>query len=103
MERSLEDTARQPLPSWRADLHGRYWFVGTDLAVYAEVDMRDETDEGRYETGNYFSTRTEAVRTAKWIYAGIQYIRGGHMDACIARLIEARHITEKVTAWREGQ
>lgn len=87
---------------WRADSHGHYWFVGSDLKVYPEVDAQDTIDNSRYEAGNYFSTRTEAVKTAKWIYAGMQYIRGGHMEACIERLIEARRIAEKVDLSQRG-
>lgn len=85
---------------WRANPNGRYWFVGSDLAVYAEVDMYDTTDNDRSQVGNYFSTRTEAVKTANWICAGIQYIRGGHMETLIEQLIEARHTAEKVAEWR---
>ena len=86
--------------TWRADLHGHYWFVGTDLAVYPEVDAHDAVDDSRHQAGNYFSTRTEAVKTARWIHAGIRYIRGDHMEATIERLIEARRIAEKVGSLR---
>lgn len=86
--------------SWRADKSGRYWFVGTDLQAYPEIDAYGEIDEGRYKAGNYFSTRAEAVKTALWIYAGIQYIRGGHMDAALERWIDARHLAEKVEVLR---
>lgn len=86
--------------SWRADKNGRYWFIGTDITAYPESDAYDEIDERRYEAGNYFSTRTEAVKTAQWMYAGIAYIRGSHMEAALERLLEARRLTEKVDSLR---
>lgn len=82
--------------TWRADLHDHYWFVGSDLKVYPEVDAHDTVDDSRYEAGNYFFTRTEAVKAAGWIHAGMGYMRGDHMDGTIERLIEARRIVEKV-------
>ena len=85
---------------WRTDPNGQYWFVGTDLTVYPEVDARDAIDNGRYEAGNYFATRTQAVKVATWIYAGMQYIRGSHMETAIARLIEARRTVEHVATSR---
>lgn len=81
---------------WRADLHSQYWFVGSDLNIYPEVDTRDEIDNNRYEAGNYFSTRTEAIRAAHWIRAGLQCMRGETMDKTIERLIEARSVFERV-------
>lgn len=88
------------MTTWRANLHGPYWFVGSDLKVYREIDTRDEIDTSRFEAGNYFSTRTEATKTARWIYAGIGYIRGGRMDAAIERWLEAKRIAEKVVLLR---
>lgn len=84
----------------RADVHGQYWFIGSDLKIHPEIDTHDEVDNSRFEAGNYFSTRTEAAKTARWIYAGIEYIRGGRMDVAIERWLEARRIVENVGALR---
>lgn len=86
---------------WRADPGGQYWFVGSDLRVYPEVEAHDALDDGRHEAANYFASRTEALATASCLRTVIQYIRDGSMDEAIGRMIDARNVLEASNVERQ--
>ena len=52
---------------WRAEKGGLYWFV--DGGVADDYEQRVNTDDGRYELGNYFKTEEEAQKASDWLKA----------------------------------
>lgn len=48
----------------RAELAGRFYFINSDLSVSYTCDCRLESDERRYQAGNYFLTLDEAEEVA---------------------------------------
>lgn len=48
----------------RAELAGRFYFINSDLSVSYTRDCRLESDERRYQAGNYFLTLEEAEEVA---------------------------------------
>jgi len=73
-----------------------YWFVDTTLRVAQEPPVQeqyDAVDEARKEAGNYFLTRTEAVKSARALRAALRYIHGqGSLDAVIENVTNARKV-----------
>lgn len=51
----------EELPLWRAPLNGIYWCLSSNLDVYHTVETATNSDDLRYNTGNYFKTVEEAT------------------------------------------
>lgn len=52
----------EQLKRWRADENKYYWYMNTYGEVDSVEELKDRTDNGRYEIGNYYETREEAEK-----------------------------------------
>lgn len=51
----------EELPLWRAPINCLYWCLSSNLDVYHTVETATDTDDLRYNTGNYFKSLEEAT------------------------------------------
>lgn len=62
----LKETVKEKKPTeykrWRAEGRKRYYSVGSIQCIDNVYDIRDDIDDYRYNTGNYFQTREQAEK-----------------------------------------
>lgn len=61
------------LPLWRADMYDEYYYI-SEFNVCKAVDTREGIDDRRYEFGNYFRTRENAMVYKNKIVAEVEKI-----------------------------
>ena len=49
---------------WRAEYGGTYYYVSSKSRVEIDMDYKQDTDDIRYDNGNYFKTKEEAQKYA---------------------------------------
>lgn len=54
---------------WRAEQHGRYYFIGGGGAVYDDQELYHPVDNNHYSIGNYFKTDEDAQKASDWLKA----------------------------------
>lgn len=59
-------------PRWRAEPYGIYYYVSSTLCVMEDSEQSFSADNIRYEVGNYFQTRFEALEYSNKIKDLIQ-------------------------------
>jgi len=66
-----------PAPRWRAGKGGAYYCVTGIGAIACTADIRCETDDMRYEAGNYYETYEQAEAAAERVKAAYAGEKGG--------------------------
>ena len=64
MDRKMKEIEEAKKQRWRAKEGERYYFVGSAFGISSHKEEFDSTDNGFWNSGNYFSTEKEAQKYA---------------------------------------
>jgi hypothetical protein len=85
----------------RADPNTQYYFIGIAMNPRPEVDTRDEVDNERYDSGNYFLDMERAQMVADCLKAVLACVRdNSSIEPVVEKLIEVKKIARVL--YRKG-